>query len=92
MDISQSADKQENPIIIHSCAGLITQMIIDALKQRRLFQNSSTLCFSFLQIIASDMHLEPQSEERMRNVDFLATKNVQKQNTFLSTFRALLLT
>ena len=67
-------------------------MIIHALKQYRLSQYSSTLCFSFLLIVAPDMHLEPQSEERMKNVDFLAITNVQKQQTFLSTFRALLLT
>ena len=35
----------------------------NALKQHRLSQNSSPVCFSFVLLIASDMHLEPESEK-----------------------------
>ena len=41
-----------------------------ALKQHRLFQNISPVCSNFGLVIASDMHLEPESEKRARNVDF----------------------
>ena len=52
-----------------------------ALKQHRLSQNGSPVCSSFLLVIASDMHLEPESEKRAKNVDFHTAKNVQKQVT-----------
>ena len=52
-----------------------------ALKQHRLSQNISPVCSSFAQIIASDMHLEPESEKRAKNVDFHTAKNVQIQTT-----------
>ena len=52
-----------------------------ALKQPRLSQNISPVCSSFVQIIASDMHLEPESEKRAKNVDFHTAKNVQIQPT-----------
>ena len=58
-----------------------------ALKQHRLSQNSSPVCFSFVLIIASDMHLEPESEKRAKNVDFHTAKNVQIQAAlFFSLF------
>ena len=38
-------------------------------KQHRLSQNISTICFSFILVIASDMHLESESEKRAKNVD-----------------------
>ena len=41
-----------------------------ALKQHRLSQNISPVCSSFVQVIASDMHLEPESEKRAKKVDF----------------------
>ena len=42
-----------------------------ALKQHRLSQNISPVCSSFVLVIASDMHLEPESEKPAKNVDFL---------------------
>ena len=59
-----------------------------ALKQHRLSQNSFPLSSSFPLVIASDMQLEPESEKRVKNVDFHTAKNVQKQATlfFLSQF------
>ena len=36
-----------------------------ALKQHRLSQNMSPVCSSFVLVIASDMHLEPESEKRL---------------------------
>ena len=50
-----------------------------ALKQHRLSQNSSPVCSSFVLVIASDMHLEPESEKWSKNVDFHMAKGVQKQ-------------
>ena len=47
------------------------------LKQNRLSQNISPVCSSFVLVIASDMHLEPESEKRARNVDFHTTKIIQ---------------
>ena len=57
-----------------------------ALKQHRLSQNISPVCSSFVLVIASDMHLEPESEKRAKNVDFHTAKSVQIQATFFSLF------
>ena len=45
-----------------------------ALKQHRLSENIFPVCSSFVLVIASDMHLEPESENRAKNVDFHTTK------------------
>ena len=50
-----------------------------ALKQHRLSQNISPVCSSFVLVIASDMHLEFESEKRAKNVDLLTAKNIQIQ-------------
>ena len=50
-----------------------------ALKQPRLSQNISPVCSSFVLVIASDMHLEPESEKRTKNVDLQTAKNIQIQ-------------
>ena len=52
-----------------------------ALKQHRLSQNISPVCSSFVLVIASDMHLEPESEKRAKNVDLRTAKNVHIQPT-----------
>ena len=57
-----------------------------ALKHHRLSRNSSSVCFSFVLIIASDFHLEPQSEKGAENVDFHTAKNVQIQATLFRYF------
>ena len=57
-----------------------------ALKQPRLSQNIPPVCFSFVLVIASDMHLEYESEKRAKNVDLHTAKNIQIQTTFLSLF------
>ena len=57
-----------------------------ALKQPRLSQNSSPVCSSFVLVIASDMHLEPESEKRAKNVDFQTAKNIQIQATLFRYF------
>ena len=76
--ILQSADKQGNPALhIHApgSKGRDTR----ALKQHRLSQNIPPVCSSFVLVIASDMHLEPESEKRAKNVDFHTAKNIQIQ-------------
>ena len=57
-----------------------------ALKQHRLSQNISPVCFSFVLVIAADMHLEPESEKRAKNVDFNTAKTIQIQPTLFRYF------
>ena len=62
-----------------------------ALKQPRLSQNTSPVCFSFVLVIASDMHLESESEKRAKNVDLhTAMKYPNTSNTFFAIFRRIL--
>ena len=44
------------------------------------------VCSSFVLVIASDMHLEPESEERAKNVDLHTPKHIQIQATFFRYF------
>ena len=55
-------------------------------KQHRLSQNIFPVCSSFVLVIASDMHLEPESEKRAENVHFHTTKNIQIQSTLFRYF------
>ena len=57
-----------------------------ALKQHRLSQNISPACSSFVPVIASGMHLESESEKRVKNVDFHTDENIQLQPTFFCYF------
>ena len=57
-----------------------------ALKQHRLTQNISPVCSSFALVVAADMHLESESEQRAKNVDFHTAKNIQIQATTFSLF------
>ena len=57
-----------------------------ALKEHRLSQNISPVCSSFVLVIASDMHLEFESEKRAKNVDLHTTKNIQIQPTLFRYF------
>ena len=59
---------------------------IHALKQPRLSQNISPVCSSFVLVIASDMHLESESEKRAKNVDLHTAKNIQIQPTLFRYF------
>ena len=52
-----------------------------ALKQHRLSKNIPPVCFSFVLVIASDMHFESESEKRAKNVDLHTVKNIQVQPT-----------
>ena len=58
-----------------------------ALKRHRLSQNTSPIYISFVQVIASDMHLEPESEKRAKNVNFHTAKYVQIQATLFRYFQ-----
>ena len=55
-------------------------------KQPRLSQNICPVGSSFLLVIASDMHLEPESEKRAKNVHFHTTKIIQIQSTLFRYF------
>ena len=59
-----------------------------ALKRHRLSQNIFPVSSSFVLVIASDMHLEPESEKRAgkKKVDFLTAKNIQIQATLFRYF------
>ena len=57
-----------------------------ALKQHRLSQNGSPVYSSFALVIASDMHLEPESKKREKNVYFHTDKNIQIQSTVFRYF------
>ena len=57
-----------------------------SLKQHRLSQNSFPVCSSFVLGIASDMHLELESENREKNVHFHTAKNTQRQPTLFRFF------
>ena len=56
------------------------------LKQPRLSQNISPVCFCFVLVIASDMHLEPESEKGAKNVDFHTIKYILIQLTLFRYF------
>ena len=49
-------------------------------------KNSSTLCFSFLPVITSVMHLESESKKWVKNADFHTAKNIPKQATLFLHF------
>ena len=55
-------------------------------KQHRMSHNSSPVCSSFVLVIASDRHLEPESEKRAKNADFHTAKNIQIQATLSRYF------
>ena len=57
-----------------------------ALKQPRLSQNISPVCSSFVLVIASDMHLESQSEKRAKNVDLHTAKKYPDTTDTFSLF------
>ena len=80
----QSAHKQGNPSFhfMRRAQNADTH----ALKQHRLSQNIFPLCSSFVQVIASDMHPESESEKRAKNVPFHTTKNIQIQSTLFRYF------
>ena len=57
-----------------------------ALKQPRLSQTISSVCPSFALVIASDMHLESESEKRAKNVDLHTAKNIRYNPHFFAFF------
>ena len=56
------------------------------LKQHRLSQNISPFCSSCVLVIKSDMHLQPESEKRAKEVYFHTAKNIQIQPTLFRYF------
>ena len=57
-----------------------------ALKEHRLPQNISPVCSSFALVIASDMHLESESEKRAKNVDLQTAKKYPDTTKTFSLF------
>ena len=66
ISILQLAPKQSNPhfTFMRQAQNADTH----TLKEHRVSQNSSPVCCSFVLIIASDMHLEPEGEKRAKSV------------------------
>ena len=56
----------------------------NALKQPRLSENIPPVCSSFVLVIASDMHLESESEKPAKTVDLHTAKNIQIQPTLFA--------
>ena len=84
ISILQAAHKQ---IIPHFTFMRVAQNAdTHAHKQPRLSQNISPVCSSFVLNIASDMHLESQSEKRAKNVDLHTAKNIHIQPTFFPRY------
>ena len=55
-------------------------------KQHQLSQIIFPVGFSFVLVMAFDMHLESESEKRAKNVDFYTIKNIQIQPTLFRYF------
>ena len=85
----QSAHKQVNPLFHFHAPG--THAETHAIKQHRLSQNIFPVGSSFVLVIASDMHLEPESEKRAKIFHFHTTKNIQIQSTLFRYFRRILI-
>ena len=83
ISILQSAHKQVTPhfTFMRRAQNADTH----ALKQHRLSQNVSAVCFSFVLVIASDKHLDSESEKQAKNVEDTA-KNIQIQPTLFRYF------
>ena len=80
-------NQQINKVTLHFTFMLQTQNAdTHALKQHRLSQIISPVCSSFVLVIASDMHLEPDSEKRAKNVDFHTAKKIQIRATLFGYF------
>ena len=60
-----------------------------ALQQPRLSQDVFPVGSSFVLVIASDMHLQPESEKRVKNVHFHTTRNIQIQSTLFRYFQTI---
>ena len=82
ISILQSAHKQGNPSFRFQAQNADSH----ALKQHRLSQNVFPVCSRFVLVIESDMHFEPESEKRAKNVHFHTTKNIQIQSTLFRYF------
>ena len=81
ISILQSAHKQGNPSFHFHAPGS---------KRRYLCTQTASAVPKYFPclvlVIASDMHLEPESEKRSKNVHFHTTKNIQIQSTLFRYF------
>ena len=60
-------------------------------KQHRLSQDICPVCSSFVLVIASDMHLEPDSEKRAKSFIFTQLKISRYNPRFFAIFRRILI-
>ena len=83
INISQLAHKQGHPSFHFHAKG--SNADTHALKQHRQSKNTSPVFSSFVLVIASDMHLEPESEKRAKTLVF-TDRNIQIQATLFRYF------
>ena len=88
ISILQSAHEQGNPSFHFHAPG--SKRRYPCTQTASGSQNIFPLCSSFVLVITSDMHLEPESEKRAKNVHFHTTKNIQIQSTLFAIFRRFL--
>ena len=77
ISILQSADKQGNPSFYFHAPG--SKRRYPSTQTASAVPKFSRVCSSFVLVIASDMHLEPESEKRAENVGYHTAKNIQTQ-------------
>ena len=88
--ILQLAHKQGNPSFHSHAPG--SKRRYPCTQTASAVPKYSPVCFSFVLVIASDMHLASESEKRAKNVDFHTDKNIQTQPTFFfAIFRPILI-
>ena len=84
ISILQSAHKQGNPSFRFYAPG--SKHRYPCTQTASASQNISPVCFSFVLVIASDMHLESQSEKRAKNVDLHTAKKYPDTPTLVRYF------
>ena len=89
ISILQSARNQGNPSFHFHAPG--SNADTHALKQHRQSQNISPVCSSFVLVIASDMHLESESEKRAKKLIFTQLKISRYNQCFFVIFRPILI-
>ena len=83
-NILQSAHKQGNPSFHFHAPG--SKRRYPCTQTALAVPKCFPVCSSFALVIASDMHLESESEKRAKNVDLHTAKNIQLQPTLFRYF------
>ena len=84
ISILQSADQQGNPSFHFHAPG--SKRRYPCTQTASAVPNFFPVCFSFVLVIAVDMHLESESEKRAKNVDLHTAKSIQIQPALFRYF------